>query len=99
MLSAALGACTAMVVRMYAQPKGWLLESVRVVLVHGKVHASDCADCETREAHIDQVARVIELNRELDESQRKRLLEITDMCPVHRTLHAKVDILTRAGEP
>ena len=97
MLNAALGACTAMTVRMYADRKKWPLESVRVALVHDKVHASDCAACETEEGRIDRIVRVVELKGDLSEDQRARLLEIADRCPVHRTLHAEVEIVTRAG--
>ena len=98
MLTAALGACTAMTVRMYADRKKWPLESVRVALVHDKVHASDCAACETEEGRIDRIVRVLELQGDLSEDQRVRLLEIADRCPVHRTLHAEVEIVTRLGE-
>ncbi len=98
MLNAALGACTAMTLRMYAGRKGWPLDSVRVALVHDKVHASDCAACETEEGRIDRIVRVLELKGDLSEEQRSRLLEIADRCPVHQTLHAEVDIVTRVGE-
>jgi uncharacterized OsmC-like protein/alpha/beta superfamily hydrolase len=97
MLNAALGACTAMTVRMYAQRKQWALASVRVALVHDKVHATDCEDCETRDGKVDQIVRVVELQGDLDASQRARLIEIADQCPVHRTLHSEVQIVTRAG--
>lgn len=97
MLNAALGACTAMTVRMYAQRKQWPLDSVRVELVHEKVHATDCEDCETREDKVDQIVRVVDLQGDLDEAQRTRLIEIADRCPVHRTLHSVVRIVTRAG--
>lgn len=97
MLNAALGACTAMTVRMYARRKQWPLTSVRVALVHDKVHATDCEDCESREGRVDQIVRVVELQGELDEAQRARLIEIADRCPVHQTLHSEVNIVTRAG--
>ena len=97
MLNAALGACTAMTVRMYARRKEWPLTSVRVALVHDKVHATDCEDCETREGKVDQIVRVVELQGALDEAQRARLIEIADRCPVHQTLHSEVNIVTRAG--
>jgi uncharacterized OsmC-like protein/alpha/beta superfamily hydrolase len=98
MLNAALGACTSMTVRMYANRKGWPLASVRVALVHDKVHASDCAACETEEGRIDRIVRVVELKGDLSEAQRSRLMEIADRCPVHQTLNAEVEIVTRAGE-
>ena len=96
MLSAALGACTAMTLRMYAQRKNWPLEAVQVVLEHAKIHAADCAECETHTGKIDRIERDIRIEGDLSAEQRARLLEIADMCPVHRTLHAEVQIVTRA---
>ncbi|MBM3359409.1 MAG: OsmC family protein [Betaproteobacteria bacterium] len=95
LLLAALGACTSMTLRMYADQKKWPLSRVSVRLTHNKVHAADCMDCETREGRIDRIEREIELAGELDESQRARLLEIANKCPVHRTLHSEVWIPTR----
>jgi uncharacterized OsmC-like protein len=95
LLLAALGACTAMTLRMYADLKQLPLEQVSVRLRHDKVHAQDCAECETREGKIDRIEREIELAGALDEAQRVRLLEIANKCPVHRTLHSEVWISTR----
>jgi putative redox protein len=95
LLLAGLGACTSMTVRMYAEQKKWPLEHVTVDLKHDKVHAADCAECETREGKIDRIERVLTLEGDLDEAQRARLLEIAGMCPVHRTLHSEVWIPTR----
>lgn len=95
LLLAGLGACTSMTVRMYAAQKQWPLERVTVELRHDKVHAADCAECETREGRIDRIERVLTLEGNLDEAQRGRLLEIANRCPVHRTLHAEVWIPTR----
>jgi uncharacterized OsmC-like protein/alpha/beta superfamily hydrolase len=95
LLTAALGACTAMTVRLYADQKKLPLERVRVNLRHNKIHASDCSECETREGRIDRIERVIELEGALDEAMRAKLLAIADKCPVHRTLHAEVSISTR----
>ena len=91
---AGLGACTSMTVRMYANRKGWPLERVRVTLRHSRIHAKDCADCETRTGWIDHIDRDIELSGELDDSQRQRLLDIGETCPVHHTLTSEVRIAT-----
>lgn len=96
---AGLGACTAMTLRLYARGKQWPLEGVRVELDHAKIHAEDCAACETKEGRIDRIERRIALQGQLDHAQRKRLLEIADRCPVHRTLHGEVLIETAELEP
>jgi uncharacterized OsmC-like protein len=85
-LLAALGSCTSITIRMYADRKGWPLESVTVRLSQERIHATDCEECETEEGRIDRIEREIELAGPLEEEQRRRLLEIADMCPVHRTL-------------
>ena len=95
LLLAALGSCTSMTVAMYARRKRWPLETVRVHLRHSKVHAADCADCETSAAKLDRIERDIELVGALDDEQRARLMEIADKCPVHRTLTSDIDIQTR----
>ena len=89
-LLAALGGCTAMTLRMYADRKGWPLEAVTVRLSQERIHAKDCGECETEEGRIDRIEREIELEGPLDDKQRRRLLEIADMCPVHRTLTTEV---------
>jgi putative redox protein len=94
-LISALGACTSMTISMYARRKQWPLEAVTVRLRHAKIHAVDCADCETREGKLDQIECVIELHGELTEEQRARLLQIAGMCPVHRTLTSEIQIRTR----
>ena len=96
---AGLGACTSMTISMYARRKGWPLEAVRVRLRHSKIHAVDCADCETRAGKLDQIDREIELTGALDQAQRDRLLEIADKCPVHRTLTSEIRIATRLRAP
>jgi uncharacterized OsmC-like protein/alpha-beta hydrolase superfamily lysophospholipase len=93
-LLAALGACTAMTLRLYAERKALPLERVTVKLRHAKIHAADCATCETKEGKIDRIERGIVLEGTLDAQARARLLEIADKCPVHRTLTSEVDITT-----
>jgi putative redox protein len=97
LLLAALGACTSMTVRMYANRKGWPLERVRVTLRHSRIHAKDCADCETTVGWIDHIDRRVELSGDLDESQRDRLLLIAERCPVHQTLTSEVRVDTALG--
>jgi uncharacterized OsmC-like protein/pimeloyl-ACP methyl ester carboxylesterase len=92
-LSAGLGACTSMTIRMYARRKGWPLAHVGVDVTHGKVHAQDAAA--PGEDKVDSFTRVIRLEGELDADQRARLLEIADRCPVHRTLERRSHIETR----
>ena len=94
LLLAALGACTSMTVRMYANRKGWPLERVRVTLRHSRIHAKDCAECETSSGWIDHIERDVELAGDLDDMQRQRLLHIADRCPVHQTLTSEVHIAT-----
>lgn len=98
LLLASLGACTSMTLRMYADRKGWPLERVTVDLRHSKIHAKDCAECETREGLVDRIERVLTIEGPLDDEQRLRLLEIADRCPVHRTLHGEITIPTRLAE-
>jgi len=95
LLCAALGACTAMTIRLYADLKGIPVERISVELKHEKIHAADCAECETREGKIDRIERLIGLEGNLDEVQRQKLIEIANKCPVHRTLHSEVVIPTR----
>ena len=94
LLLAGLGACTSMTVRMYADRKGWPLDRVRVTLRHSRIHAKDCLDCETRTGWIDHIDRDIELSGDLDDSQRQRLMQIAERCPVHQTLTSEVRIAT-----
>ncbi len=95
LVAAALGACTSMTLGMYARQKQWPLGSVTVRLRHSKIHATDCANCESTEALLDRIDRDIELTGDLSEEQRGKLLEIADKCPVHRTLTKGIAIHTR----
>ena len=94
-LLAALGSCTSMTVAMYARRKGWPLERVTVALRHSKIHAADCAECETKEGMLDRIERDVRLDGPLPAEQRARLLEIANKCPVHRTLTSEINIRTR----
>jgi uncharacterized OsmC-like protein len=95
LLLAALGSCTSMTISLYARRKKWPLESVTVRLGHSRVHATDCAECETKDGHIDRIEVAIEATGDLSEEQRRRLLEIAEKCPVHRTLKSEINIRTR----
>ena len=84
-----------MTLALYARRKQWPLQGVEVRLRHGKIHAADCAECETREGKLDRIEREIVLTGSLDGDQRARLLEIADKCPVHRTLTSEISIVSR----
>ena len=94
LLLAALGACTSMTLRLYADHKDWPLAMIRVALSHHKIYARDCADCETREGRINEISHGIALEGMLDAEQRARLMEMAEKCPVHRTLESEVKVRT-----
>ena len=95
LLTAALGACTTITVRMYADRKQWPLKGIKVRLSHDKIYAKDCEECENKEGKIDSFERELELEGELSPEQRQRLLEIADKCPVHNTLSHVSRIVTK----
>jgi uncharacterized OsmC-like protein/fermentation-respiration switch protein FrsA (DUF1100 family) len=97
-LLAGLGACTSMTMRLYADRKSLPLERVTVTLKHSRIYATDCADCETKEGMLDQIDRTIAMEGALDAEQRKKLMEIADKCPVHRTLTSEIHIVTHAAD-
>lgn len=92
LLVAALGACTAMTLRMYAQRKGYALEGVTVTCRHKKIPAESCADCVTKIGKVDIIERTIQLKGPLDAATREELLHIAERCPVHRTLSGEIKI-------
>jgi uncharacterized OsmC-like protein/alpha/beta superfamily hydrolase len=98
LLLSALGTCTSMTVRLYADRKQLPLERTTVTLSHAKIHAEDCADCETKVGLLDRIERVIAFEGDLDAEQRAKLIEIADKCPVHRTLTSEVKIVTRMAK-
>ena len=97
LLLAALGSCTSITVAMYAQHKSWPLQDVTVRLQHSRIHATDCAECETKEGKIDRIELDIEFAGPLSGEQQSKLLEIAKKCPVHRTLTSETNIRTRAA--
>jgi putative redox protein len=84
-----------MTIALYARRKQWPLTEVAVRLRHSRVHAADCADCETKEGMLDVIERDITLSGALSEEQRAQLRLIADRCPVHRTLTSEIKIRTR----
>ena len=95
LVSAGLSACTAMTIQMYVKRKGWDLQNVEVHTSYGKTHAIDCEDCENTSSKIDTFNREIKLTGTLDEAQIKRILQIADKCPVHKTLHNEIQVVTK----
>ncbi|NJN26757.1 MAG: alpha/beta fold hydrolase [Cyclobacteriaceae bacterium] len=94
LLNAALGACTAMTLKLYAERKKWPLEEVYVYLTHDKRHVDDCEECADRKAKIDHIKKRLEFVGDLSEEQKMRLAEIAALCPVHKTLTSATKIET-----
>lgn len=94
LLLSALGACTSITLRMYAERKGWRLHNCTVTLNHDRLHTQDCENCETSSGYVDRIVREIHLEGDLDDKQRARLLAIADKCPVHRSLTSEIVIET-----
>ena len=98
LLLAALGACTGMTVRMYAERKHWPLEDVQLRLVYGRVHAEDCATCANETKQIDDIEVELWLVGDLSEDQQDRLMKIAEKCPMHRTLTPRIPIRARLAD-
>ena len=98
LLLAALGACTSMTLRMYANRKGLEIDDIKVQLLHSRIHADDCETCEDQKASVDRIERIITINGNLTQAQRDRMLQIADMCPVHRTLMNQKEITSRYAD-
>ncbi len=99
LLLSALGACTTMTLRMYADHKGWPLDHVAVRLKHDRIHAQDCETCESETGKVSRIERELHIEGDLDDDQRARLLEIADRCPVHRTITHEKQMVTRLAAP
>ena len=98
LLSAALAACTTMTLQMYARHKKLPLDAATVHVRHGKIHATDCSDCESADGKVDEFQREVVIEGDLTDAQRQRMLEIADRCPVHRTLHSEVKVRSKLIE-
>lgn len=94
LLLAGLAACKTITLRMYAQRKGWSLDEVVVTATHGRVHAEDCADCESTTGMVDRIDVKLEMSGDLTDEQRERLAQISERCPVHQTLRTETVIKT-----
>ncbi|MBU3027212.1 bifunctional alpha/beta hydrolase/OsmC family protein [Zobellia galactanivorans] len=95
LVSAGLSACTAMTIQMYAKRKAWIIDNIEVHTSHNRSHVADCKDCESDGSKIDTFEREIKLTGPLDEKQKKRILQIADKCPVHKTLHSQIQVITK----
>lgn len=96
-VAAALGACTAMTLRLYANRKGWPLDAVEVDLLHARSHAADCEACDSAPHGLDHITRVVHLRGALSDEQKARLIQMADRCPVHLTLERGIHVTTKLG--
>ena len=94
LLLMSLGSCVAMTLRMYADRKGWEMEEVEVHLSQDRVYAKDCEDCESSEGYVHVITKKLKFSGDLDEAQVKRLVDISDKCPVSKTLTNEIKVET-----
>lgn len=94
-LLAALGTCTVMTLRMYADHKKIPLDDIKVTLSHSKNYHEDSQNCDEKEGYTEVINRQISLIGDITDEQRSKLLAIADKCPVHKTLHSKLKVLTK----
>ncbi len=98
-LSIALGACSTMTMRMYAEHKGYDIGKLSVEVSHAKVHAEDCADCgEGRQGRVDRFERTIGIEGDIDPQIAQKLVKIADRCPVHKTLEHSSVVATKLAK-
>ncbi|WP_234571426.1 OsmC family protein [Rhodohalobacter sp. 614A] len=93
----ALGSCSVITMKMYAERKKWPVEDIFIEMRHSKVHADDCVDCDDPNAKIDRIEKEIIIKGDLNEEQLNRLLEISKKCPVHKTLLSDIEIDSTLG--
>jgi uncharacterized OsmC-like protein len=99
LILAALGACTSITVRLFAERRQWPLQGVRVALSHSRVHAEDCVNCDAEASRLDRIDMEISFLGDLSAEQRRKLSDVASKCPVHRTLTSSIQIHSRTTEP
>ncbi len=98
-LTAALASCTTLTLRIYADRKGYALESATASVTHDRVHATDCAECEAEDGKVERFTKVLTVTGDLSEDERADLLRVADRCPVHKTLHGQIEVHTTMQPP